>query len=86
MSAKGGSKKTLNLLLQIFKKLSVLLLIILVWFEMESLLKFFFKTFKAILSFSTKVTFAPLEMHSNPNDPTPQYKSKILDCSISILI
>ena len=35
------------------------------------------------LSCSIKVTFfAPLEIHSIPKDPTPEYKSKIFEFSI----
>ena len=41
---------------------------------------FFFKNFRAIESFSTKNIFeAPLEIHSNPKDPDPEYKSRILE-------
>ena len=40
-----------------------------------NLIKFFFKILKAFLSFSIKVTFfAPLEIHSIPKEPIPEYK------------
>ena len=43
---------------------------------------FFSKILMASFSFSTKTTFAAcLEMHSSPNDPVPEYKSKTSDCS-----
>jgi len=41
----------------------------------------------ASLLFSINVTFlAPLEIHSMPKDPIPEYKSNTLDSFISILI
>ena len=45
----------------------------------DKFIKFFSKMFIAFLSFSTNVTFsAPLEIHSIPKDPTPEYRSNIL--------
>ena len=51
---------------------STLLLIILVCLKIEIFFKFSFNILKYFI-FSTKVTFfAPLEIHSKPNDPTPE--------------
>ena len=61
-----------------FKKFSTLSLAITDLFNKDKWTKFFFKIFAAYLSFSTKVTFsAPLDKHSIPKDPTPEYKSNI---------
>ena len=49
--------------------------------------KFSLRTFTAKSLFSIQVTIlAPLDIHSMPNDPTPEYKSKTLEFSILILI
>ena len=43
---------------------------------------FFSKILKTSFSFSIKITcLASLDKHSSPNDPVPEYKSKIFDCS-----
>ena len=45
-----------------------------------------FKIFVAVISFSTNVTlFAPLDIHSIPNDPIPEYKSKTFEFFIFTL-
>ena len=44
------------------------------------LIKFSFSIFVATISFSTKVAFlAPLEIHSIPKDPDPEYKSRMYE-------
>ena len=54
---------------------------------MESFFKLSLRTLDARKSLSTNITFsAPLEIHSIPNDPTPEYRSKILEFSTLILI
>ena len=54
---------------------------------MDKANKFLFKVSAAFLSFSTKIILsAPLDMHSNPKDPIPEYRSNIFDSSKSILI
>ena len=65
-----------------FKKSSILWLKIFVLFLIDNLTRFSFKILIAILSRSTKEIFLePLDMHSNPKDPIPQYKSKIFESS-----
>ena len=50
------------------------------FFKIDKLIKFSFKIFKVAFFFSTKVTFfAPLDIHSIPKDPIPEYKSKTFE-------
>ena len=57
------------------------------FFLIDRLLILFLRKLIASLFFSTKVTFsAPLDIASNPKDPTPEYRSKILEFLSSTLI
>ena len=75
-SEKGGSKKIISYLffsLNCLVKELILASNMLLLFSIFSCSIFFFNTPKAFLSFSTKVVFfEPLDIHSIPNDPTPE--------------
>ena len=76
LSAKGGSKKinsNLSLMFSLFINEIVFSLKISEYYSISKLWRFFFSTSRALLSFSTKVVFiAPREIHSMPNEPTPE--------------
>ena len=59
---------------------SILLLITRDLLIIENLIKFSLKILTAFLSCSINVAFfAPLDKASKPKEPTPEYKSKILE-------
>ena len=47
--------------------------------------KFFLIISKAVLLFSTKKLSRSSEIHSIPNEPTPEYKSSTLELTDSVL-
>ena len=84
---KGGSKKIISNFKIFFSiKFIISLFIISALLSICKLIKFFFIKSATFLSRSTNVTLsAPLERHSKPKEPLPEYRSRTLVFFKSIL-